>query len=81
MVFLSEGLSPLPRYHHLQKGLEDYLRHRRLLRIGRCFPSPSGHLLQGVLCFISHSKAPGRLVFCNFAVFAASSVSRSGMRP
>ncbi|CAF2129913.1 unnamed protein product [Brassica napus] len=34
MVFLSEGLSPLPRSHRLQKGLEDYPRRRRLLRIG-----------------------------------------------
>ncbi|KAG5411256.1 hypothetical protein IGI04_007575 [Brassica rapa subsp. trilocularis] len=34
MVFLSEGLSPLPRSHCLQKGLEDYPRRRRLLRIG-----------------------------------------------
>ncbi|KAF3542540.1 hypothetical protein DY000_02008337 [Brassica cretica] len=72
-VFLSEGLSPLPRSHRHQKGLEDYPRRRRLLRIGRYFPSPSGHLLQGVLCsFCASSPIPKLPVNCCFVTLLSS---------
>ncbi|KAH0882589.1 hypothetical protein HID58_058685 [Brassica napus] len=43
--------------------------------------SPASRSSVLLLCFISPSKAPVRLLFCNLVVFAASSVSRSGMRP
>ncbi|KAH0927198.1 hypothetical protein HID58_019454 [Brassica napus] len=73
MVFLSEGLSPLPRSHRLQKGLEDYPRRRRLLRIGLCFPSPSGHLFQGVPCsFCASSPIPKLPVDCCFVTLLSS---------
>ncbi|CAN7106918.1 unnamed protein product [Brassica rapa subsp. narinosa] len=55
MVFLSEGLSPLPRSHRL------------------CFPSPSGHLFQGVPCsFCASSPIPKLPVDCCFVTLLSS---------
>ncbi|CAN6831726.1 unnamed protein product, partial [Brassica oleracea] len=66
VVFLSKGLSPLPRSHRLPSTSTS-------LSDRGCFPSPSGHLLQGVPCSFCASSPLPKLPFdCCFVTLLSS---------